>query len=491
MDNALNYWATDTARDFHLDNSEVRLLLGPVGCGKSVAACMEIMMRAATQEPGNDGIRRTRWAIVRNTYPELKATTIKTWTSWFPEEKFGKIKYDSPITQHIRINDIDMEVFFLSLDKESDIKKLKSFELTGVYINELQFIDELIFLTCRERTNRYPAKKEGVKATWTGVIADANPPPTQHWMYDAFEKNCPSNYKIFRYEPALIKVDSVPNGTMGAISKNGTVYISNPKADYVDVQNDPFYWLKLVSGNNDEKIKVDLLGQYGVVISGRPVHPAYNDNLHHANKALVYNPALPLILAFDFGLTPACAFMQLTPLGKLQVIDELWSIHMHLRDFANNVVVPHLNMHYPDWRNDYRSFHDPAGSTGSQTDGQNCEDILKEAGIISEPAADNNDPTARRDGLNFFLSRMTGGEPAFALSNKCKMIREGLMGHFQYARLQVGGEARFHEKPHKNIYSHICEALEYGAMFCAATNKKPPVSNTKPNRRVTGSFMAL
>lgn len=492
----VDYTATETAYEFQCDNSEVQLLFGPVGCGKSVAACIKLMMLASLQEAASDGIRRTRWAIVRNTYPELKATTIKTWTAWFPEDIFGKIKYDSPITQHIKIplsdgTFIDSEFFFLALDNEKDVKKLKSFELTGVYINEMQFIDELIFLTCRERTNRYPAKKEGVKPTWTGVIADANPPSTQHWMYDAFTKNKPANYRVFHYEPAVLKVDSVPEGLIGAVSKNGTIYINNPRADYIIIQNDPNYWLKLVAGNDDEKIKVDLMGQYGVVVSGKPVHPTYNDSLHFAKRSLTYNRDIEIGLAFDFGLTPACAITQLTSRGKFEVLDEIWATHMGLRDFVGNLLIPHLDIYYSGWKENYSSVHDPAGGSASQTDGKTCQEILEEFGIISDPAADNNDPTLRRDGLKFFLGKMVDGQPAFSLSDKCLMIREGLMGHFQYARIQAGGDARYHEKPLKNIYSHICEALEYRAIRYSSEHRNPrKKSDVEPFTFMRGNFMS-
>ena len=75
----INYAPTRIGNLFHYDNSFIRLLLGPVGCGKSVSNLAEIMMRACRQQPGNDGVRHTRWGVIRNTYPELKSTTIKTW----------------------------------------------------------------------------------------------------------------------------------------------------------------------------------------------------------------------------------------------------------------------------------------------------------------------------------------------------------------------------------------------------------------------------
>lgn len=490
MSHGIEYTATETASLFHHDDSFVRLLFGAVGCGKSVACCLEILGRGIRQSPGSDGVRRSRWAVIRNTYPELKTTTINTWRSWYPEEQCGKIKFDSPITQHIRIGDVDIEIIFLALDSEEDIKKLKSLELTGVYINELQYINKQIFNVCRERVNRFPSKKDGADISWTGVIADTNPPDNDHWIYKLFEENCPEGFKIFKYPSPLERVTEIPEGIEHATSTTGGIYINND-VDYRDVQNDPNYWLKLVPGSTDEEVKVNLMGQYGVVVSGKPVHPAYNDSLHYPGKILLANENIKLGLGWDFGLTPAVAIVQLDALGQLKVIDELWSDDMNLRDFAESVVLPYLNRTYPWWHENYESRHDPAGNSGMQTDGKSCEDILRQCGIKSLAAAESNAPTARRDGLDFFLSRMTNGIPSFQVSSKARMIRKGLMGSYQYARMKVKGEERYHDAPLKNMYSHICEGLEYIAMFYAQGYRKPKQTAVKPYKIHTGSFLGM
>ena len=67
------------AKAFMKDESFVRGIRGPVGSGKSVTCCMEIMRKAVNQAPNSAGVRRTRWAVIRNTNPQLKTTTIKTW----------------------------------------------------------------------------------------------------------------------------------------------------------------------------------------------------------------------------------------------------------------------------------------------------------------------------------------------------------------------------------------------------------------------------
>lgn len=489
----ITYNATKTASEFHHDDSAVRLMIGPVGCGKSVADCIEVFRRASEQARGIDGIRRSKWAIIRNTYPELKATTIATWQTWFPEDLYGDIKWSSPITHHLILEDIDLQVLFVALDSPQDVKKLMSFELTGIYINEMQFVPKIIFDICQQRVDRYPPAIYGAPISWTGVIGDTNPPDTDHWIYKLFEENKPANFKCFRFEPALLKSNEIPtDGTEHEISLNGTIYINNPNADYRFVQKNRNYWLKLVPGYTDEQIKVYLLGEYGTVIDGKPVHPEYNDGLHYANKELAANPQIELGLGWDFGLTPACSIEQLMPNGQLYVLDELFSDDMALRDFAEYVVIPHLDKHYPFWRNNYASRHDPAGETGMQTDGKNCQQILKEVGIKSIAAADNNAPTPRRDGLKYFLRRLVGGEPGYLLSSRCKRLRKALMGGYQYARVKVAGDDRYHDKPLKNMYSHIAEAHEYITMKYARVDKKPKQDESKKAYSINrGSFMSM
>mgnify|MGYP006238084267 FL=1 len=86
----LNYKAPgEVIKTFMKDDSFFRGVRGPVGSGKSVSCCIEIFRRAAKQEPSPDGKRKSRWAVIRNTNPQLKTTTMKTWLDWFPENIFG------------------------------------------------------------------------------------------------------------------------------------------------------------------------------------------------------------------------------------------------------------------------------------------------------------------------------------------------------------------------------------------------------------------
>lgn len=485
-----NFYANKTSAEFMKDQtSYVKMLFGCVGSGKSSTCCVEIMQMARNMPPGNDGIRRSKWAIIRSTYSQLKTTALRTWLMWFPPENFGQPKGDSPITHKICMNDekgrFELEVVFLAIENLNDIDRLKSFEFTGAYINEAQFFDDQLILTkILERTNRYPQSVLGGSLQRPIVLLDCNPPSDEHWIYRVFEVERPEGFKIFKMPPALIK-------------DNDGKWINNPDADFIKQHEDQGYWLKLAaaSGFNEEYIRVDLCGGYGRSEGGRPVHPEYNDALHYKDSRLQYDDTLPIGLGWDFGLTPACAIVQLNSIGQLVVLDELFSDNSDLRTFLEDSCIPYLDRNYNGWRKDYDSVHDPSGNNRSQSDATTCKQILHYFGIISSPCI-KNDRTFRGDALKYFLRKLSHGQPGFLLSNRCERLRSGLRGKFKYEKIKsvsLTGEEQYREKPLKNKYSHICEALEYISTHYSLHKKENKADNLfKPYKMYTGSsFMGM
>jgi hypothetical protein len=100
----LNFAKSPEVYRFLQDDSFVQGLMGPVGSGKSYACCAKIFIKALQQKPSPvDNVRYSRFAVVRNSYPMLKTTTIKTWLDLFPESTFGPMLWTPPITHHIRL----------------------------------------------------------------------------------------------------------------------------------------------------------------------------------------------------------------------------------------------------------------------------------------------------------------------------------------------------------------------------------------------------
>jgi len=438
------------AAEFHNDHSFIRGLMGPVGSGKSSACCSEIVMRAIRQKPWFDGVRRSRWAIIRNTYPELKSTTIKTWQTWFPQN-VAPIRWDTPITSFMRIEDIgdgtamELEVIFLALDSEMDTGKLRSLELTGVWINEGSEIPKGVFDMCTQRVGRYPSKLKG-GPSWTGVIIDTNPPDDDHWYYHFATQDTPKNWRFFQQPGGLYR------------DENGE-YQPNPEAENIDnLPGGHQYYLNQVAGKTEGWVNVFLMGNYGTTADGKPVYAEWNDRVHTSDKRLEPVRGLPLILGWDFGLTPACIIGQQMPNGRLQILEEIISEDMGIRQFASDVVRPILTNRY----NGFARFSvgDPAGAIRAQTDERTCFQELLELGLHTEPAP-TNDFIPRRESVAFFLTRMIDGGPGFLLDPSCTTLRKGFNGRYRYERLKSSGQARYRDRPVKDGFSHPHDALQY------------------------------
>ena len=190
----VTYKAPPTLWRFLRSDAFVRCIVGPVGSGKSSVCVMEIMARAARQAPGPDGIRRTRWVVIRNTYSQLRDTTRKTFEEWIPPS--AGTWHEQSFTFHIRRGDIDCEVLFRSLNRPEDVKKLLSLEVTGAYINEAREIPKHVFDVLQTRVGRYPSKAMG-GASWFGIWMDTNPWHTGHWGYRLFSRDRPAGYELF------------------------------------------------------------------------------------------------------------------------------------------------------------------------------------------------------------------------------------------------------------------------------------------------------
>jgi hypothetical protein len=86
----ISYTPPATGEKFMNSEKKMRVLMGPVGSGKSVTCSFEIIRRASMQKPDATGKRRTRAAVVRETARQLQDTVIKTFLDWFPPGVCGR-----------------------------------------------------------------------------------------------------------------------------------------------------------------------------------------------------------------------------------------------------------------------------------------------------------------------------------------------------------------------------------------------------------------
>lgn len=439
---------------FFYSNAFVAGIRGPIGSGKTTACAFRIWRHLMESKPCSDGKRKARWAVTRNTYPELRTTTIATWHQWFPRE-VGEWRDTGPPTHIIKGDDFELEVLFLALDRPDDIGKLLSLELTGAWMNEAREQPKAVLDGLTGRVGRYPAIREGGD-TWSGVIMDTNSPDSDHWWYRLAEEDRPEDFAFF----------SQPSGR-------------SPKAE--NIENLPLGYYKRASQGKDRAwVDVFIEAKYGFIRDGKPVYPEFVDSLHVRDVPSL--PGLGLWLGLDFGLTPAAVFGQRDTLGRWSWIDELVATDMGAVRFAEELAAK--------LRRDYQNFEvagifgDPAGGIRGQGDERTVFDILKQKRINAKPAP-SNDPTLRREAVAVPLTRLIDGVPGLLVHPRCRQLRKGMGGGYAYKRVPVVGQERYQDKPDKNHFSHVCEAGQYLMLGAGEGNALVRTKPTGPVPRQT------
>lgn len=454
------------ADDFLWAEGFVCGIMGPIGSGKSVACLMKLMTIAYDQPVSpEDGKRHARFAVIRNTYPELKTTTIKTWHAWIPAD-VGDWRDEGPPRHHIKTPDLDIEVLFIALDRPQDVRKLLSLELTAAWINEAREVPKAILDGLTGRVGRYPeAKHGGCRAPQ--VIMDTNPPDTDHWWYALAEHDTstPTNEELWK------SVDEAERELreIGALREGQPLFqfFHQPGGLAPGAENDEGlghmpggrkgYYTRASAGKTAEWVNVYVNGNYGFVMDGKPVYPEFNDSMHTGK--VDFNPRLPVFVGIDFGLTPAAVLFHKNAVGRYLVFDELVTEDMGavrfsqlLRDKLQGYGIKEATI-----------TGDPAGDIRAQTDEITPFQILKANEVDAKPAP-TNDFIKRREAVAAPLMRLIDGQPGMVIDPRCKNLRKAMMGGYCYRRVQVTGQERYADMPDKGKLSHVAESLQYGIL---------------------------
>lgn len=462
----------------------VRGLRGPVGSGKSVTCCIDVFLKACAQEPDKRGRRMTRWAIIRNTNPELKTTTIKTWRDWF-DDRWGTFKWSPPYTHHMKFSHpsgdgtrVEAEVIFLSLDRDDQIKKLLSLELTGAWVNEAREIPKSIIDAVTMRVGRYPSKRVG-GPTWYGVLMDTNSPAEDHWWPIMSGEILPPEYLNEQERLNLIKPDnwtfySQPPAMLEITNEDGGVveYTLNPDRENGKNLIDNYY-SNIITGKDRSWIWVYVLNRYQTLRSGKPVYNGFNRQIHVANRPLKPVEGIPVYVGIDFGRNPTAIFAQQLENTRWQIFGELVAPDMSTTNFAKllrralNVLglVREDDSGHGKPKQMFPLYFvgDPAGDNRPEADDTTSFMIMNAAGI-PVVAANTNDPQIRIEAVQGLLDRLVEGKAALLISPTCTNLIGGFEGGYQYRKIRSSLGDIYDDKPLKDKWSHPQDALQYAVI---------------------------
>ena len=98
---------------------------------------------------------------------------------------------------------------------------------------------------------------------------------------------------------------------------------------------------------------------------------------------------------------------------------------------------------------------------------------------------DYSDVVNRIEAVETSLARLVEGSAGFLVDHRCINLKKGFNGGYFYRRMQTSGD-RYDEKPMKNRYSHVHDALQYlllgageGKQLISGKAKNPTVVKTR------------
>jgi len=442
------YKPSPTFEKFHADDTTVKLIKGPYGTGKSTGSAVDGLINTIMMPKCKDGVRRARGIIVRNTSPELWSTTIKTWENWFGE--LGVIKKrQKPILEYEHtFNDKDgkiiLEVIFLALDNEKDIRKLKSLEATWGWLNEASEIDRSTFDHIKARIGRYPSKQICNKKYKKMLICDTNPPTETSWIYEIFETEKPDGHIIYHQPSALLK------------TREGK-YVENPAAENIENIGDGYqYYFTIMQGQTAEFINVFIMGNYGLLKAGKPIYPDYNDDWHCVPDIEI-DRNHPVHLKADYGIrAPALLVCQYVD-GQLRVIKEFCGAFTTMAVLYEYDAMPWLK------KNAVLMLEvagDPSNTAGGREE-------LESFGLPVDNAITNNVNKRIQAVTRFLLSAAPGGKPRLIISKRgCPNLRTGFIKSYVYKEVNTSQGLAYRDYPdkEKHPFSDIHDCLQYEAL---------------------------
>lgn len=446
---------------FCLDNSEVACIMGPVGSAKTTAAAYRLARHAWEQTPFN-GVARTRFAVVRNTGPQLHDTTMKSWFKLFPtDNKYRKwtsttktATWKFPIKPGVVLHS---EILFRALDDDDDVANLLSLEVTGFWFNEFREISTDIFANARARYGRFPGGDLG-GCSWRGAIADTNPWAFTSDFHEMFVTNLRPGFKFFK-QPGGLDPDAE---NLENLEQTPTT-LALPWDDQRRREQGRTYYTRLLDTYKQNDAEMYVHSKYGASRVGKPVFPSYDDNTHIRVFELLKekDERVPIKIGYDnTGRHPAAIIAQRTVNGQWRCRYELVGDGIGMKAHAAALRV-FLTEKIPNFRIE-KITCDPAGKAKGADELDMRMIVQREFPGVSVVNARTNDIETRIDAGESVFRRMVNGEPAIVIHPDCKTLRAACTHKYQYRKLKIAGDERFTEAPDKiSPWADIADALQY------------------------------
>ena len=480
---SIQYRPVPTIDLFHNHPGQVRGIVGPVGSGKTTGATWEVCRYLPKHLAKYWGFKKTKWVIVRNTYDELIDTTQATVFDWFGWGKYQKQRKIYTLYHHDE-DGYEVEILFRSCDRIQDLKKFKSLEVTGYWIDESIEVAGDIKRILKTRIGRYP-KAQQAENWYKGKFGQV---PDN--LYDS-----QGNFKTPRFGLETTNPPDVEHDTYHEFKY--LTDVPGPVPEKPPLKNHYGFWqpmreneANLRAGYYDDLITdyadhPDWLDMYvkgmpGIIVTGKLVYNNFRRTVHVAKNPLIWSN-IPLYRGWDnSGNIPACIVVGMPAPLVVHVFMEINHDKMNIVQFTK-YALNKCNVRFPGA--EWVDYGDPAGEQRYSTKEGGWTSnamLMREEGVEVQSSEQN--PTARIDSVDDQLNIIDG----ILIDPSCVRLINGFMGGYHFK--EVGSNTGvFMDAPNKNRFSHIHDALQYVMVRLLGNKKRKPKSG-KWKRRNRGAM---
>jgi hypothetical protein len=460
---SISFTAPPTVARFMKSEAFFRLIAGPIGSGKTTGCVFELLRRAIEQEKAPDGLRHTRFAIVRQTLKQLKDTVLKDIIQWLE----GLVNYKvSDNTIYVSFGDVRSEWLLIPLDDPEDQRRLLSMQLTGAWLSECIEMSVDIVPPLLGRCGRYPNAAQG-GASWFGAIADTNMPTEGDAWHALMEVNTPPNWQVFRQPGGF---DDNAENLNWLLQTPTTLKLPIDHPDRI--AQGRMYYIQNSQNTNPDWVQRYVHAQYGNDPSGSAVFKeTFRRGFHtvkltetdvSSGRKYAVEPVYgrPLVVLQDFGRNPCSLICQVDHRGRGLVLQELVAedigLQLHIQTALKPALLQERFLGYSAY-----VIGDPAGRAKSTSFEETSFDLLRSEGLKAFPAPTNQIDKRLRAVDSMLLQQRDGGPALLIDEDQCPKLVQALQGRYRYAKRRNGQLSPLPEKLHP--WSDLADDLQY---FC-------------------------
>lgn len=221
-------------------------------------------------------------------------------------------------------------------------------------------------------------------------------------------------------------------------------------------------------------------GDKWIVYEGKPVYGSnFNEDVetgHVITGPIIAGYRSRLISGWDGGPTDLnlawCLGLAIPQLSRITFIDEYYADDGDIRAFVS-IVSDRLKLEWSKLGGFSLHFCDPSVETKGGVEKSSLAGEMRKHSLA--PQMGELSFSMRRSAVFDLMTRLVGGRPSWLVHERCELMIEAMKGGYAYPKLTaVSAGGMYGERPIKNKFSHIMNAMEYACSRVSSAGEEIP-----------------